>query len=325
MGHGIIVLDKAISESESNCVDTLVKFWNIFFEATISPIIANLNSAALSALDGFFLGRVRSLRRIIGGQREKFEDYDIPNKDLLILNKIATYELIESKLSALKNNKGEEFYLVFFDLDGFKSVNDNIGHQKADVLLFKIAENLTKLFSPKNGKWLGRFGGDEFVGIIRKDVGIDVDKFSKKIASAISNTKKEYKKLYKKIENRGNNFNNFNLTTSMGWVSSNNAEEDNLKNLARGLGKHRKKILGDMPESLRLIEIADTDVQTHVKRFGKNGYLQFEDCRNLPSDKEQICDPINIPKWTVAIQWFHSKNPERTVRMEVKHSPRDSG
>jgi diguanylate cyclase (GGDEF)-like protein len=54
-------------------------------------------------------------------------------------------------------------YLVFFDLDRFKSINDELGHAKGDEALKEFAANLRSVF--RKGTLLTRFGGDEFVAM----------------------------------------------------------------------------------------------------------------------------------------------------------------
>ena len=56
---------------------------------------------------------------------------------------------------------GDPVRAVLFDLDGFKAVNDKLGHLAGDVVLQKAAGALRS--SLRQGDLLGRFGGDEFL------------------------------------------------------------------------------------------------------------------------------------------------------------------
>lgn len=56
------------------------------------------------------------------------------------------------------------FVLVFVDLDGFKAINDNAGHERGDTELKRVATVLNNAFG-ELGK-VGRWGGDEFVIVL---------------------------------------------------------------------------------------------------------------------------------------------------------------
>jgi diguanylate cyclase (GGDEF)-like protein len=56
---------------------------------------------------------------------------------------------------------GDPVRAVLFDLDGFKAINDKLGHLAGDVILQQASTALRG--SIRQGDLLGRFGGDEFL------------------------------------------------------------------------------------------------------------------------------------------------------------------
>lgn len=62
--------------------------------------------------------------------------------------------------------KGSGTAVIFVDLDGFKFVNDTLGHEAGDLLLQQVGQRLAASVRP--GDLLGRTGGDEFMLVVNK-------------------------------------------------------------------------------------------------------------------------------------------------------------
>lgn len=87
------------------------------------------------------------------------------------LTELNNRRLFREKLDqALKHSKrtGENFSLLFIDLDGFKEVNDTFGHQIGDILLKKTAKRIKNCM--RETDIISRIGGDEFT-VILDDAG----------------------------------------------------------------------------------------------------------------------------------------------------------
>jgi diguanylate cyclase (GGDEF)-like protein/PAS domain S-box-containing protein len=80
---------------------------------------------------------------------------DLPNRHMLATR-------LEHSLARMQRRSGR-LALLYVDLDGFKTVNDSLGHPVGDELLVCIARRLAHRM--RAGDTLGRLGGDEFVVI----------------------------------------------------------------------------------------------------------------------------------------------------------------
>jgi diguanylate cyclase (GGDEF)-like protein len=65
----------------------------------------------------------------------------------------------------------ERLAVVFIDLDRFKQVNDSLGHDVGDLLLKGIGDRMQEFLQAED--MLARWGGDEFILLLRKVVSAD--------------------------------------------------------------------------------------------------------------------------------------------------------
>ncbi len=75
---------------------------------------------------------------------------------------------VEGELAARFHEKkryGLDFGILFMDIDHFKGINDTFGHAGGDAVLKTISETFQA--STRSYDLVGRWGGEEFVGIIR--------------------------------------------------------------------------------------------------------------------------------------------------------------
>lgn len=73
--------------------------------------------------------------------------------------------------------KGKPFYILFLDMDNFKSLNDTYGHSAGDFFLTCMGKRWNSI--PKPEGQIARNGGDEYIIVIPADKPFDIEEYAK--------------------------------------------------------------------------------------------------------------------------------------------------
>jgi len=147
-------------------------------EADLTPQV----QAALTTL----LGEIDELRKEVKRVKARLAEAEgLADKDALtpLLNRRAFVREL-GRVIAFIQRYGGPASLIYFDLDGFKAVNDRFGHAAGDQVLVTVAERLAA--NVRESDIVGRLGGDEFaVVLVHADIATASAK-ADSLASAIA-------------------------------------------------------------------------------------------------------------------------------------------
>lgn len=91
--------------------------------------------------------------------------------------------LFKDRLDTARNlaiRNREKLAILFIDLDGFKAINDTLGHKAGDLLLQEVARRLQA--AVRQSDTVARIGGDEFIILLNGiDRAGDAEQVAKKI------------------------------------------------------------------------------------------------------------------------------------------------
>lgn len=105
------------------------------------------------------------LRRVIREERAQKRIAHLAHHDSLtgLPNRLLFLERLEQATTRVQRYN-ETFAVLNLDLDGFKRINDSMGHEAGDELLRRVGERL--VHSVRKADTVARFGGDEFLLLI---------------------------------------------------------------------------------------------------------------------------------------------------------------
>lgn len=111
------------------------------------------------------------------------------------------FELLAAKTIANSDRLLLSTSLVFFDLDYFKAINDDYGHEEGDVALTTFAGLLIECF--RESDVIARFGGDEFVVLLSQREETSVDAVLKRFSDLIAQYNQQSNKPYQLAYSQG--------------------------------------------------------------------------------------------------------------------------
>ena len=113
-------------------------------------------------------GSVHTLTDVTEQNRSQSHIHYLAHHDVLtgLPNRVYLEERIVASLAEAASS-GRQILVMFIDLDGFKGVNDTLGHLIGDRLLRHVADVIRSSIGPSD--FVARLGGDEFV-VVRTDV-----------------------------------------------------------------------------------------------------------------------------------------------------------
>ncbi len=95
-------------------------------------------------------------------EAERLADHDVLTP---LLNRRAFLREVQRAIAIARRYKSPAS-VIYFDLNGFKGVNDQYGHAAGDAVLTAVAERL--LGAVREEDFVGRIGGDEFAVLLQR-------------------------------------------------------------------------------------------------------------------------------------------------------------
>lgn len=145
--------------------------------------------AVVSLLGSFIAGLRSTLRRRNGELRDAMAKMeDLVSRDPLtrLPNRRAIMEQLAREHSRFERRRLQQNALAVgvVDVDHFKRINDTWGHQFGDDVLCRIGETLQALI--RDGDFIGRFGGEEFLLIIPETTEAAAQASAERLCAAVS-------------------------------------------------------------------------------------------------------------------------------------------
>ncbi|MFC9913532.1 putative bifunctional diguanylate cyclase/phosphodiesterase [Streptomyces sp. NPDC127197] len=143
---------------------------SVWVQVTVSPLPEGTDGVLLAAAD-------ISARRELQARLRHLQMHDPVTR---LANRTLFFERLSAALDVEAYERGGtgRIGLCYLDLDGFKAVNDTLGHRVGDRLLAAVAERLTRCadeagYGRASVPLVARLGGDEFALLVEDSTGTE--------------------------------------------------------------------------------------------------------------------------------------------------------
>jgi diguanylate cyclase (GGDEF)-like protein/PAS domain S-box-containing protein len=163
--YGTTVLELDMRDAEGRVRNAEMTVTNLLDDPSVHGLVLNTRDVS---------ERMRLQEQLV---HEAFHD---------ALTQLPNRALFKDRLDrALRRRQrdGASVTVLFLDLDGFKEVNDSLGHAAGDELLVQVAQRLRTAVRPEDT--VARFGGDEFAVMVETAAGACAAEASVALATRI--------------------------------------------------------------------------------------------------------------------------------------------
>ncbi len=147
-------------------------------------IMGVIKSGNMNAIPGIFNSVISAVCvLIISNELNKSEKRAVTDYLSGLRNRRGLTALLEAKVKDKK-----PFHVVYFEIDNFRTINDNLGHKYGDIAIKSVAKHLGQI-EDENDVFVSRIGGAEFAAVLFGNIKPELfaEKVIEKIGTSITN------------------------------------------------------------------------------------------------------------------------------------------
>ena len=130
---------------------------------------------------------IEQIKFLLGDMFDRANDMEV-GRDVLtqLFNRRYLPSILKREIE-LSRRKGFSFAVVMLDVDHFKKVNDNYGHDGGDLVLQQVARLMTNRV--RSSDFVFRYGGEEFLLLLTEVDEVQARKVAEKLCTSIAETR----------------------------------------------------------------------------------------------------------------------------------------